>query len=70
MTLNRFDQFPGHSRGYSFLSEEVRLCFVDAVPLWSHFIEEETDRFGYPYVDMIGDFPSCLDRAETLLTTG
>ena len=70
MTLDRFDQFPGHSRGYAFLSKEVRLSFVDAVPLWSNFIEQETNRFGYPYVDMVGDFPSCLDRAETILTAG
>jgi hypothetical protein len=70
MTLDRFDQFPGHSRGYASLPKDVRLKIVDDVPLWSSFIEQETNRFGYPFIDMVDDFPSCLDRAETMLITG
>lgn len=69
MTLERFDQFPGRSVGYSFLPEEMRLQIVHDIPLWSEFIRQEANRFGYPYVDMTGDFPLRLHEAETLLTT-
>lgn len=69
MTLETFDQFPGRSRGYSYLPEEMRRQIVLDVPLWSEFIRREAERFGYPYFDMIGDFSQRLDEAESLLTT-
>jgi hypothetical protein len=69
MTLKTFDQFPGRSRGYSSLPEEMRLQIVRDVPLWSEFIRQEAERFGYPYFDMIGDFPQRLNEAEAMLTT-
>jgi len=69
MTLETFDQFPGRSRGYSYLPEEMRRQIVLDVPLWSEFIRREAERFGYPYFDMIGEFPQRLDEAESLLTT-
>jgi len=70
MTLETFDQFPGRSRGYSGLPEEMRRQIVRDVPLWSEFIRRESERFGYPYSDMIGDFSQRLDEAKALLTTG
>lgn len=70
MTLERFDQFPGRSRGYANLPEELRRQVVRDVPLWSEFIRQEADRFGYPYIDMIGDFPSRLSKAGAVLTAG
>lgn len=68
MTLERFDQFPGRSRGYAGLPEALRRQIVQDVPLWSHFIQQEADRFGYPYIDMAGDFSSCLSEAEAACT--
>ena len=70
MTLETFDQFPGRSPGYSSLPEEMRRQIVLDVPLWSEFIRQEAERFGYPYFDMIGDFSQRLDEAESMLTTG
>lgn len=67
MTLETFDQFPGRSRGYSGLPEEMRRQIVRDVPLWSVFIRQETERFSLPYFDMSGDFMQCLKEAETLL---
>jgi 2-phosphoglycerate kinase len=64
MTLEHFDQFPGRSRGYASLPEVLRRQIVLDVPLWSNFIRQEADRFGYPYVDMAGDFGSRLSEAE------
>jgi hypothetical protein len=69
MTLETFDQFPGRSRGYSGLPEEMRRQIVRDVPLWSEFIPQEAERFGYPYFDMSGDFRQCLKEAEALLIT-
>ena len=69
MTLERFDQFPGHSQGYAFLPEEMRRRIVHDVPRWSEFILQQANRFGYAYVDMIGDFSSRLHEAEAILTT-
>jgi hypothetical protein len=69
MTLETFDQFPGRSRGYSGLPEEMRRQIVRDVPLWSEFIRQEAERFSLPYFDMIGDFPQRLEEAETTLTT-
>ena len=68
MSLERFDQFPGRSVGYTFLPEETRRQIVHEVPLWSEFIRGEAKRFGYPYIDMSGDFSSRLQDAEAVLT--
>jgi hypothetical protein len=69
MTLETFDRFPGRSRGYGGLPEEMRRQIVRDVPLWSEFIRQEAERFGYPYLDMLGDFPRRLNAAEAMLTT-
>jgi len=68
MTLEQFDQFPGRSPGYRFLPEEMRRQIVHDVPLWSEFIRQEANRFGYLYIDMTGDFSSRLQEAEAMLT--
>ena len=70
MTLKRFARFPGRSRGYSGLPEEVQRQFARDIPLWSEFVRQEAGRFGYPYVDMTGDFPSRLNEAGAVLTAG
>lgn len=70
MTLERFDRFPGHSRGYAALPEAMRCQIVQDVPLWSQFIRQEAERFSYPYVDMSDDFPARLSEAEALLASG
>ena len=70
MTLERLNQFPGRSRGYSLLPEKVRRQIVQDVPLWSEFIRQEAEQFGYPYVDMGSHFPERLRAAEAVLTTG
>jgi len=70
MTVERLDRFPGRSRGYASLPEEVQRQFVQDVPLWSEFVRQEAERFGYPYFDMIDDFPSRLSEAEAVLTAG
>jgi hypothetical protein len=70
MTLEAFDQFPGRSPGYSSLPEEMRRQIVQDVPRWSEFIRQECERFGYPYVDMTGDFAGRLHEAEAALITG
>ncbi len=70
MTLARFDRFPGYSRGYASLSEEVRRQIVHDVPLWSEFIRGEAQRFDCPYVDMRDDFLSHLNEAEAILIDG
>jgi 2-phosphoglycerate kinase len=69
MTLETFDQFPGRSRGYSSLPEEMRRQIVQDVPRWSDFIRREAERFGLPYFDMIGDFAQRLNEAEAVLRT-
>ena len=70
MTLETFDEFPGRSRGYSSLPEEMRRQIVQDVPRFSEFIREEAERFGYPYFDTSGDFAGRLNEAEAMLTTG
>ena len=70
MTLEVFDQFPGRSRGYIGLPESFRRQIVQDVPRWSAFIRQEAERFGYAYVDMVGDFTQCLAETEIVLTTG
>ena len=67
MTLEGFDQFPGRSRGYGSLPEEMRRQIVLDVPLWSHFIRQEAERIGLPYLDMSGDFSEHLHEADALL---
>ena len=69
-TLEDFTHFPGRSKGYGNLSEEQRRQIVEDVPRWSAFIRQEADRFGYTYVDMVGDFFQRLAEAERMLTTG
>lgn len=70
MTLDQFDQFPGRSRGYALLPEKMRRQIVHDIPLWSAYVRQEAMRFGYPYVDMADDFPSRLNQAANVLTTG
>ena len=67
MTLERFDRFPGHSIGYSFLPEATRRQFAQDIPQWSAFIRSEAERFGCPYIDMSDDFQSRLVEAGALL---
>jgi hypothetical protein len=67
MTLEMFDQHPGRSPGYSFLPEGMRRRIVQDVPLWSEFIRGEAECFGYPYVDMAGNFPQRLQEAGSIL---
>ena len=55
MTLQAFDQFPGRSRGYGHLPDEVRRQIVRDVPLWSEFIRQEAERAGCPYMN-VDDF--------------
>jgi hypothetical protein len=69
MDLETLDQFPGRSPGYSGLPEEMRRQIVRDVPLWSEFIRQEAEQFGYPYFDMVGDFRECLNEAEAVLRT-
>jgi 2-phosphoglycerate kinase len=68
MTLEHFDRFPGRSRGYSGLPEELRRQFVKDVPLWTEFIRQECDSFGYPYIDTVHNFHQQLAQAESILT--
>jgi|GEM_PF-1428641 len=70
MTWDRLNEFPGCSQGYSFLPEAMRRQIVQDVPRWSEFIQQETERFGYPYVDMADDFFQRQREAEAVLTTG
>lgn len=70
LTLKDFTQFPGRSKGYGTLSEAQRRQIVEDVPRWSAFIRQEADRFGYTYVDVVGDFFQRLAEAERMLTTG
>jgi 2-phosphoglycerate kinase len=70
MTLERLDQFPGRSRGYSGLPEGMRRQIAQDVPAMSEFFRQEAERFGYPYLDMVSDFPQRLHEAEAMLTSG
>jgi len=70
MTLGTLDQFPGRSSGYAGLPDEMRRQIAQDVPLWSEFIRQECERFGYPYIDMTGDFNERIDQAKAALTTG
>ena len=67
MTLERLDQFPGHSKGYGGLRDEMRRQIVVDVPLWSEYIRQKCEGSGYRYVDMADDFPRRLREAESVL---
>ena len=67
MTLELFTQFPGRSKGYANLPEAMHKRIVQDIPLWSEFIRQEAGRFGFTYVDMIGDFALRLSEAEAVL---
>ena len=68
MTLEHFDRFPGRSRGYSGLPEELRRQFAKDIPRWSEFIRQECENFGCPYIDTVSNFPQKLAQAESILT--
>lgn len=68
MTPERFDQFPGRSRGYAHLPEPQRRQFAHDVPLWSAFVRQEAERCHYPYIDTSDDFPTRLREAKAILT--
>jgi len=70
MTPEDVEQFPGRSRGYHALPEAKRRQIAQDVPPWSEFIRQQAERFGYPYVDTVSDFPQRLQEAEALLTAG
>jgi hypothetical protein len=67
MTAERFEQFPGHSIGYTFLPEATRRQFAGDIPRWSEFIRQEAERYGCAYVDMGDDFAVRLSEATDLL---
>jgi hypothetical protein len=67
MNLERFDRFPGRSRGYAGLPEEMRRQFAEDVPSWSEFIRQEAERWSRAYVDMSMDFEERLLEAEKFL---
>lgn len=67
LTLENLNQYAGRS-GYSHLPEALRRQIVEDVPRWSTFIQQEAERFGYAYVDMVSDFPQRLAEAEMVLT--
>ena len=68
LTFEQFDRFPGHSKGYSGLPEEMKRRFASDIPAWSEFIRQEAARFGFHYVDTSGDFEERLSLAAALLT--
>ncbi len=67
MDLEIFDQFPGRSRGYAGLPEDMRQQFAHDVPLWSQFVQQECERFSTPYFDMSGDFDQRLHEVASLI---
>jgi hypothetical protein len=67
MTLKTFDQYPGHSVGYSSLPEEVKRQIVHDVPVWSEFIRQQAGHFGYPYFDTSDDFDLRIQEARAIL---
>jgi len=70
MTLERFEQFPGHSSGYIGLPTDMRRQSVQHVPMHSKLVQREAEDFGYPYIDMVGDFHTRLREANAVLTGG
>ena len=67
MTLKTFDQYPGHSIGYSHLPEHRKRHIVHDVPLWSEFIQQEAGRLGFPYFDTSDDFERRIKEARARL---
>ncbi len=67
LTLAEFDRYPGRSKGYANLPDEVRQQIVRDVPRWSAFVRQEAARHGLPYIDMSDDFPTRLEEAESVL---
>jgi len=70
MTLEKLDKYPGMSRGYGELPEAHRRQIAGDVPLWSQFIRDESQRFGYPYVDTGEHFTQRLQESERILLGG
>jgi hypothetical protein len=70
MTPERFEQFPGLSPGYIGLPEDLRQQIVQHVPMHSMLVQREAEQFGYPYIDMVGDFHTRLREANAALTGG
>jgi hypothetical protein len=68
MTLERFERFPGRSPGYIGLPMDMRGQIVQHVPMHSDLVRREAEAFGYPYVDMVGDFDARLREADAALT--
>lgn len=67
LTLERFEQFPGRSRGYASLPADFKRQIVHDVPRWSQLIADECAAAGCAYVDTSGDFAGQLAEAERLL---
>lgn len=67
MTLDRFDQFPGRSKGYAALPEALRSQFAQDIPRWSDFIRQEAARYSLPYLDTGDNFPERMRQAQSLL---
>ena len=67
MSLERFTHFPGRSRGYANLPEDMRRQIIRDVPKWSEFVRQEAERFDYSYVDTSHDFQAALKEAEAIL---
>ena len=67
MIFERFDQYHGHTPGYASLPEEMRRQFLNDIPLWSEFIQQEARRFDQPYIDMSDGFQSRRNEAGQLL---
>jgi hypothetical protein len=70
MTLKRFEQFPGLSPGYINVPPDLRRQIVEHVPMHSALVQREAEHFGYPYIDMVGDFQTRLREASAALTGG
>lgn len=66
MTFELFERF-GSTRGYAALPVEMRRRIAEDIPLWSEFVRDEAEGFGYPYVDVSGDFYARMGEAEDVL---
>jgi hypothetical protein len=69
MTFELFEQF-GSTRGYAVLPVAMRRRIAEDIPLWSAFVRREAERYGFPYVDVSGDFAARLGEAEAVLLSG
>ena len=70
MTLEKLDKYPGMSKGYAGLPEAFRRQIAVDVPLWSKFIHDESQRFGYQYIDTGEHFTQRLQEAAEILLDG